>query len=487
MHVAFIVTRADSIGGAQIHVRDMAFRLLPDGHRVSVLTGSEGPLTDILQDAGVEVRILPHLVRPMNPLKDFLAILEARIHLKDLKPDIVSTHTAKAGLVGRLAAWSLGIPSIFTAHGWQFAEGISWFQRIIVESLERFTARICRRIITVSEYDRELALRRKVVPPEKIITIHNGMPDVSPELVRWLSHTGDIYSFPSPQSEPESEHPSAVKSILQTSTPAAPPPAEPQNDPSAQAGIPHSGSGFGVTAPGGLASPGGPTSSSGVASEREGASTRELAFHHETGFPSEAASPKESAFPGGSASRPASPDPVRLIMVARLQPQKDHPTLFRALSGLQDRNWTLELVGDGPDRESLQNLARDLGLTDRVIFSGQRLDVPQRLKEADVFVLATRWEGFPRSILEAMRAGLPVVATDVGGCRESVVDGETGFLVPKEDPLELRDRIRILIDSPELRTRMGQKGRKRFEENFLFERMYQRTLEVYREAKGSSV
>lgn len=138
-------------------------------------------------------------------------------------------------------------------------------------------------------------------------------------------------------------------------------------------------------------------------------------------------------------------------------------------------------MGDGPDLDALQSLARELEVYHRVIFSGQRLDVPERLKKADVFVLATRWEGFPRSILEAMRAGLPVVATDVGGCRESVVDGETGFLVPKEDPVQLRDRLRILMDSPELRVQMGQKGRKRFEENYTFEGMYDRTVAVYRE------
>jgi len=392
MHIAFIVTRADSIGGAQIHVRDMTYRLLADSHRVSVLTGSEGPLTDILHDAGVEVRILPHLVRPMNPFKDLLAILETRRALQDLKPDLLSSHTAKAGFVGRVAAWTLGIPSIFTVHGWQFAEGISPFQRLVVEGLERFTAKICRKIISVSEYDRELALRRKVVPPEKMITIHNGMPDVPKELVRWLCHNEDDSSLP---------------------------------------------------------------------------------LHK-----------RESASLDAPTMRPLSP--VRLIMVARLQPQKDHPTLFRALAELTDRNWTLELVGDGPDREALQSLARELEVADRVIFSGQRLDVPQRLKDSDVFVLATRWEGFPRSILEAMRAGLPVVATDVGGCRESVVDGETGFLVPREDPVQLRDRLRLLIDSPELRVQMGQKGRKRFEENFTFEGMYERTVAVYREVLSNT-
>jgi len=365
MRIAFIVTRADSIGGAQIHVRDLSLRLHNEGNQVSVLTGSRGPLTDILQDAGITVLILPHLVRPMDPLKDLIAIVEARRALSELKPDLVSTHTAKAGLVGRIAAWSLGIPSIFTAHGWQFAEGISPFQRFIVESLERFTARICRRIITVSRYDENLALQRRVVPREKLVTIHNGMPDVPPELV----HDAEISSL----------------------------------------------------------------------------------------------------------------NPVHLIMVARLQPQKDHPTLFQALAGLLDRAWTLELIGDGSDREALETLAKELGIADRVVFAGQRLDVPERLKEADLFVLITRWEGFPRSILEAMRAGLPVVATDVGGCRESVVDGETGFLVRKENTGDVRERLKELIDSGDLRKRMGQAGRKRFEENFTFETMYQRTKEVYQE------
>ena len=464
MHIAFIVTRSDSIGGAQIHVRDMALRLLVDRHKVSVLTGSEGPLTDILRDAGVEVRILSHLVRPMHPLKDFLAILEAQGHLKELEPDIVSTHTAKAGLVGRLAAWRLGIPSIFTAHGWQFAEGISWFQRIVVESLERFTAKICSKIITVSEYDRELALRRKVVPPEKMITIHNGMPDVPGELVRWLSHEGNGFTglrrtVQSMTGEAAAKEPleslanPEVRPPLLSPTPEESPTPEPPFSPAI----------------------------SETSSDSHPDASQPNSSQPDASRPFQDPHLSRSPHPAQAADAP-----VQLIMVARLQPQKDHPTLFRALANLRDRNWTLELVGDGPDREALQALAKELGISDRVIFAGQRLDVPERLRCADVFVLATRWEGFPRSILEGMRAGLPVVATDVGGCRESVVDGETGFLVRKEDPVELRDKLLQLIDSPELRARMGRNGRKRFEENFTFERMYERTLEVYRSVIGSS-
>jgi glycosyltransferase involved in cell wall biosynthesis len=100
----------------------------------------------------------------------------------------------------------------------------------------------------------------------------------------------------------------------------------------------------------------------------------------------------------------------------------------------------LELVATA-DLEKFRGRAAELGLTDRIEFSGQRLDVPERLAGSDVFLLITKWDGFPRSILEAMRAGLPVVATDVGGCGESVVDGETGYLVPKEDPEYLAEKL----------------------------------------------
>ncbi|MDR3200006.1 MAG: glycosyltransferase family 4 protein [Spirochaetales bacterium] len=373
MHIAFIITRADSIGGAQIHVRDLAFRLAADGRRVTVLTGCEGDLTRMLAEKNIPFYIIKNLVRPIKPLRDFLAILAIRRLLKKLKPDIVSTHTAKAGMVGRIAAWSLGIPSIFTAHGWQFAEGISRTQRFFVENIERVTARMCKKIITVSEFDRNLAIERKVVKPEKLITIHNGMPDV-PENLR-------------------------------------------------------------------------------------------------ASYVSKSQSPEESA-----------EKPVRLIMVARFQAQKDHPTLLRALSEMSARSWRLELVGDGPDLEKTKAFAAELRVADRIDFSGQRLDIPERLAKADVFVLASKWEGFPRSILEAMRAGLPVIASEAGGCGESVEEGVTGYLVEKENISALRDRLEELAGSREKRRQMGRAGRGRFEEEFTFEVMYGKTVGVWREA-----
>jgi glycosyltransferase involved in cell wall biosynthesis len=172
-------------------------------------------------------------------------------------------------------------------------------------------------------------------------------------------------------------------------------------------------------------------------------------------------------------------------MVARFGAQKDHPTLFRALAGLQSHSWELDLIGDGPLRGEMESLAAGLGLGARVRFRGQRSDVDQILADAQVSLLATNWEGFPLSILEAMRAGLPVVASSVGGIDESVRDEENGYLVPRGDVDLLRDRIERLLASPDLRARMGISGRNRFEQEFTLDHSVNRTLAVYRDVLAS--
>lgn len=179
-------------------------------------------------------------------------------------------------------------------------------------------------------------------------------------------------------------------------------------------------------------------------------------------------------------------EPPRLVMVARFSPQKDHELLLRSLAGLQDLSWTLDLLGDGPLLPRMKALARELGLENRVRFWGRRLDVATVLAEAQVFVLTSRWEGLPLTILEAMRAGLPVVASDVGGVREAVVDGLTGFLVPRGDVSHLRERLGVLLTDPKLRVQMGMAARKRYEEHFTAERMVEAVWEVYTRLLGQS-
>lgn len=178
--------------------------------------------------------------------------------------------------------------------------------------------------------------------------------------------------------------------------------------------------------------------------------------------------------------------PPRLIMLARFEGQKDHATLIEALRPLVDRPWTLELLGSGSLRPQVEAHVERAGLSDRVIFGGRRDDVAERLAEAQAFVLSSHWEGFPRSILEAMRAGLPVVATDVAGVSEAVVDGRTGFVAPPQDVAGWTERLGAVLDDAELRATMGEAGRRRYEERFTFDAMYAATRAVYEESLAAT-
>lgn len=365
--IAYLITRADDLGGAQIHVRDLSSELQRRGHRVVVMAGREGVLAEQLRTQGVRFIGLRHLVRRPAPFADLRALVEIFRRLREMSPDLISLHSSKAGTLGRIAGRALGIPTIFTAHGWAFTEGKSPGKRRLYRSIERLMAPLARRIVTVSEADRRLALSEGVGRPDQLETIHNGMP----------------------------------------------------------------------------------------------------------------------AIPGALLADPGR-TPPRLTMVARFAPQKDHQALLAALSTLRNLDWRLDLVGEGSTKQEVKERARSLGLEKRVSFLGFRTDVAQVLSRSQIFVLASNWEGFPRSILEAMRAGLPVVASDVGGVGEAVRPGVTGVLVPRGDVAALVPELRRLLRDPDLRIRMGERGRSRFEEEFTFELFVERTLRLYADVLGLS-
>lgn len=133
----------------------------------------------------------------------------------------------------------------------------------------------------------------------------------------------------------------------------------------------------------------------------------------------------------------------RLIIVGRLEEQKGHATLLAALPEVLQHypETTLTIVGVGSLQTDLITQSRALGIEQSVHFLGGRNDVPQLLRQSDLFISSSNWEGFPTVILEAMAAGLPVVATDVGGSCELVRTGETGYLVPPRDPAALASAI----------------------------------------------
>ena len=119
-------------------------------------------------------------------------------------------------------------------------------------------------------------------------------------------------------------------------------------------------------------------------------------------------------------------------------------------------------------------------ISDRMVFRGERNDVPELMdRDADIYLLISNWEGLPRSILEAMRSGLPVIASDVGGVKECVLDGQTGFVVPPGEDQPLMTALRKLIQDRSLQREMGKAGREHFERNFSFISMAGKTFAIY--------
>lgn len=167
------------------------------------------------------------------------------------------------------------------------------------------------------------------------------------------------------------------------------------------------------------------------------------------------------------------PDAFVAVIVANLIPYKGHRDLIEALARIRDElppSWRLLCAGrdDGIGTE-LQALARDRDVADHVCFLGERADTIDLLAASDAGILCSHEEGFSNAILEYMAAGLPVVATDVGGNAEAVIDGETGLILPPQDPDALGAAILKIARDPAQATAMGKAGRKRVEETFALE------------------
>lgn len=358
----YCITRAEH-GGAQSHVRDLIAGF-NSRFEIHLAVGDEHFLTEQARVLGAEVHVIPDIVQPVSPAKDYSAIRQITALIKTVKPDLVHCHSSKAGVLGRIAARVAGVPSIYTSHGWAFAEPYL-VRKIVSLPSEWLAGQLGTHIINSSLYDQTLALKYRIAPAHKLSVVHNGIAD-SPKRVGSVTN----------------------------STP-------------------------------------------------------------------------------------------RLVMVARFAPPKDHQILLRAIAGVAG-TYDLILVGVGPLQAQLQEQARSLGVENRVRFLGFVEDLEGLLAESDIFILTSDKEGFPLSILEAMRAGLPVVASDVGGVKEAVIDGETGFLIPRGDVSTLRQRLEQLITDPVLRARMGAAGRRRYETHFTLDQMLAKTLAVYEKVLGTN-
>ena len=162
---------------------------------------------------------------------------------------------------------------------------------------------------------------------------------------------------------------------------------------------------------------------------------------------------------------------------------KDHPTFLRAAQRVHERvpDAAFIIGGEGELKDATQELARTLGIADRTFFIGRCEDVGGVLSISDVCVLSSRAEGFSNAILEYMAAGRPVVSTDVGGAREAIVQGETGYLVPPGDHERMADHIASLLLEPEKARSMGERGRQVVNEKFSSLKQLQNVESLYNE------
>jgi glycosyltransferase involved in cell wall biosynthesis len=354
--VFHVITKLE-LGGAQ-KVTLMTLERLPrDRYELGLATGPEGLLVDWANRIPDLKRVwIPSLVREVRPVQDGIAFLKLWRLFRREKPQVVHTHSAKAGIIGRWAARLAGVPVIFhTWHGFGFND----FQRPMVRNfyvwLERMTAKITTRLFVVSYANAERAERYGVLPRGEWVLSRDAI-------------SVDEFLQPKPK-----------KQMLR-----------------------------------------------------------------EWGIP---------------------PDKVVVGMVACLKPQKSPEDFIEVAARVLAKTDRAHFVmaGDGELRASVEERIRKHGISQHITLLGWQAekDMPEVYRNLDIVVLTSLWEGLPCVFSEAMACELPIVATNVDGAREAIMDGTNGILHEPHDVDAMAESVVRLVSDPELRLRMGREGKSR--------------------------
>ncbi len=357
--VAVVITRLQA-GAGGVALRG-ALALDPERHEVTIVTGgcgagadSDGSGDSMLAQAtaaGLTVLSVPELVSPISPGNDRRALGRLTELMTRGGYEVVHTHSAKAGALGRLAAERAGTPRVVhTFHGFPFHEFQSRPRRAAYVGIERYLARRTDIFLAVGGAVAAEAVRRGIAVPERIRVINPAI-----ELAA------------------------------------------------------------------------GPAGPAGRAAAR---------------------------------SRLGVPIGCKVVgTVGRVDYQKAPESFIDAIAGLDRDDVFAIWIGDGPMRREIEARSVRRGLQGRFLCTGHRDDVPELLPGLDVFAMASRYEGLPCAVAEAMAAGLPVVATAVNAVPDVVIPGETGLLVSPERPRQLTAAIRYLLNEPAEAARMAVAGR----------------------------
>jgi glycosyltransferase involved in cell wall biosynthesis len=370
MRIVHLITRL-IVGGAQENTLLSCAGQHRLGHDVTLITGPplgpEGSLMDAAKAGGFKIEIIDEMRRSILPLKDWQTHRHLVQRLESLRPDVVHTHSSKAGIIGRHAARRAKVPVVIhTVHGLAFTASTHRAINYFYELLERRAAPLTDRIVCVADAMRDQSLAAGIGTAEQYVTIYSGMETV----------------------------------------PFVHPPRAPADV------------------------------------------RRELGLQ---------------------------PDHVVVGTIARLFHLKGHEDLLRAAPELCRKLPQLRFlwIGDGILRQTFEKQMERMGLSDRFVLTG--LVPPQKVPELtgamDLLVHPSRREGLARALPQAALAGKPVVAYDIDGNREGMIDIHTGYIVPAFDANLLAEKIAFLADNPDVRTEMGAQGRefalRRFDANVM--------------------
>ena len=373
-----------NVGGPARHTAILNAGLRARGMDTLLVHGSLAPgeasLEDLAREADLEMRHIPELGRRISVWSDVRAFARILSLLREWQPDVVHTHTAKAGALGRLAAVAYNVTRrrenrcavVHTFHGHVFEGYFNAAGSQLVRVTERLLGRATDRIVAISTRQRDdLTSRFTIAPPEKVTVVPLGL---------------DLAEL--------------------------------------------------------LAVPSRPASLAGRADA-----------------------------------------PFQVGYVGRLAPIKDLATLLAGieLARRQVGSLRLTIVGDGEERAVLERRVAELGLADAVQFVGWRRDLAAVYSSMDLFALTSLNEGTPVSLIEAMAAGVPVVATAVGGVPDVVTDGTTGVLVPPRQPAALAAAIVDAVTRPSRSAHMAAFAREHVRKRFDTARLVQDTEALYLE------
>jgi glycosyltransferase involved in cell wall biosynthesis len=371
-----------NVGGPALHVAYLTAGLADRGYETTLVAGTlargEESMASVSEARGVRIETLPALHREIGPLRDVQAILRLARLIKQERPTILHTHTAKAGAVGRIAALLAGSARppivVHTFHGHVLRGYFNPLTTLGFRTLERWLARVTTALVAVSPEVRDDLVKLRVAPASKFTVVRLGI-----ELDERTGSDDDVRAETRRQL--------------------------------------------------------------GVA---------------------------QDAFVVG--------------WVGRMTAVKRTDDVVRALRGLVDRGVDayLCLVGDGPDRDHLERYAHELGVVKRCLFVGYQEDVARFYSAIDALLLPSVNEGTPVSVIEALAAQRPAVATRVGGTPDVIRDGVDGFLVEVGDADALSARLAELANDPERRARMGADGRERVLGRYAVERLVDDIDRLYR-------